>query len=70
MKSDSEAQLNRPPMLNRLIRPTRPAAATAVMWPGNISWLIAEAWPSTPMPAVVLQNSTIQISQNCGVLTA
>ena len=34
------------------MRPTRPAAATAVMWPGNISWLIAEACPRTPMPAV------------------
>jgi len=30
-------------MLNRLIRPTKPAAATGVIWPGNISWLIADA---------------------------
>ena len=57
-------------MLNRLIRPTKPAAATGVMWPGNISWLMAEAWPSTPMPAVTLRQSTHQISQNCGVFSA
>ena len=57
-------------MLNRLISPTNPAAATAVTRPGNISWLIAEAWPSTPMPAVTLRHSTHQISQNCGVFSA
>ena len=57
-------------MLNRLISPTNPAAAAAVMWPGNISWLIAEAWPSTPMPAVTFRHSTHQISQNCGVFSA
>ena len=57
-------------MLNRLIRPTKPAAATGVMWPGNISWLMAEAWPSTPMPAVTFRQSTHQISQNCGVFSA
>ena len=57
-------------MLKRLISPTKPAAATAVMCPGNISWLIAEAWPSTPMPAVTLRQSTHQISQNCGVFSA
>ena len=43
MKSEIEAQKKRPPMLNKLIRPTKPAAAIGVMWPGNISWLIAEA---------------------------
>ena len=57
-------------MLKRLSSPTKPAAATAVMRPGNISWLIAEAWPSTPMPAVTLRHSTHQISQNCGVFSA
>ena len=57
-------------MLNRLISPTKPAAAVTVTLPGNISWLIAEAWPSTPMPAVTFRHSTHQISQNCGVFSA
>ena len=57
-------------MLNRLIRPTKPAAATGVIWPGNISWLMAEAWPSTPMPAVTFKQRIHQISQNCGVFSA
>ena len=57
-------------MLNRLNRPTKPAAATADTLPGNISWIMAEACPSTPMPAVTLRQSTHQISQNCGVLIA
>ena len=57
-------------MLNRLIRPTKPAAAVTVTLPGNISWLIADAWPSTPMPAVTFRHSTHQISQNCGVFSA
>ena len=70
MRSDVEAQKKRPSMLNRLSSPTKPAAASAVTLPGNISWLIAEAWPSTPMPAVTLRQSTHQISQNCGVLIA
>ena len=57
-------------MLNRLSSPTKPPAAAAVTRPGNISWLIAEAWPSTPMPAVTFRHSTLQISQNCGVFSA
>ena len=57
-------------MLNRLSSPTKPAAATTDTLPGNISWVMAEAWPSTPMPAVTLRQSTHQISQNCGVLIA
>ena len=70
MRSDVEAQKNRPAMLNRLKSPTKPPAAAAVTRPGNISWLIAEAWPSTPMPAVTFMHSTIQIIQNCGVFNA
>ena len=57
-------------MLKMLSSPTKPPAAAAVTRPGNISWLIAEACPSTPMPAVTFMHSTIQISQNCGVFNA
>ena len=57
-------------MLNRLNSPTKPEAATAVIRPRNISWLIAEAWPSTPIPAVTLRHRIHQISQNCGVFSA
>ena len=57
MKSDIDAQKIRPPMLKMLMSPTKPAAATAVT--PNISWIISDAWPSTPMPAVTLRNSTI-----------
>ena len=57
-------------MLKMLSSPTKPPAAAAVTRPGNISWLIAEACPSTPMPAVTFMQSTIQISQNCGVFNA
>ncbi len=60
MMSEVEAQKNRPAMLNRLSNPTKPAAASALMRHGNISWLIAEAWPSTPIPAVTLRQSTHQ----------
>ncbi len=41
MKSDIEAQKMRPPMLKMLIKPTNPAAATAVT--PNISWIISDA---------------------------
>ncbi len=57
-------------MLNRLIKPTKPAAAAAVTRPGNISWIIGDAWPSTPMPAVTFMHSTTHSSQNCGVRQA
>ena len=70
MWSESDDQKKRPPMLNRLSRPTKPAAAPGVTRPGNISWIIGEAWPSTPMPAVTLRQSTPQSSQNCGVRDA
>jgi hypothetical protein len=56
--------------LSKLINPTNPAAAVAVMWPANISWLIADAWPITPIPAVTFRHSTYQISQNCCVFNA
>src|SRR5262245_30783901 len=68
--SDSEAQPNRPAMLKMLSRPTKPAAALGVIFPLNISWIIADAWPSTPIPAVTLKQRTTQSSQNCGVLIA
>ena len=70
MRSEVEAQKKRPAMLKMLSSPTKPPAAAAVTRPGNISWLIAEAWPSTPIPAVTFRHSTIQISQNCGVFSA
>src|SRR5512141_2447062 len=34
------------------------------------SWIIGAACSRMPMPAVTLQNSTTQSSQNCGVFTA
>ena len=37
MTSDSDDQKNRPTMLARLSSPTNPAAAPAVIAPGNIS---------------------------------
>jgi len=72
--------------LNRLIRPTSPAAAatmpafcsTVSSLPGaapislgpNTSCSIGEAIEITPMPAVTFRHSTAQISQNCGVFQA
>ncbi len=38
-----------------------------MIWPLNTSWIIADAWPSTPMPAVTLKHSTTHSSQNCCV---
>src|SRR6186713_1153961 len=70
IRSDNEAQMNRPPMLKRLSSPTKPAAAPALIVPLKTSWIIADAWPSTPIPAVTLKHSTTHKSQNCGVLTA
>ncbi|MCY1368674.1 hypothetical protein D9M69_556710 [compost metagenome] len=57
-------------MLNRLNRPTKPAAAMGVITSLNISWLRTDAWPSTPIPAVTLRQSTSHRSQNWGVLSA
>src|ERR1700679_645564 len=67
MGSEAEAHKNRPSMLNRLINPTKPAAAAADTRPLNISWIIGEAWLSTPMSAVTFMQSTTHNSQNCGV---
>ena len=57
-------------MFAMLSSPTKPPATTAVMRPGNKSWLIGDAWLSTPMPAVTLTSNMIQSSQNCGVFQA
>ena len=57
-----------PAILNSLSRPKEPAAAAAVTRPVNISWIIGDACPSTPMPAVTFMQSTPQSSPNCGVL--
>src|SRR5271155_3707779 len=82
--SDSEAQKMRPSALNKLIRPTRPAAEAAmaafcaavilamVSTPSslapNMSCSIGLAIEMTPIPAVTFRHNTPQISQNCGVL--
>src|SRR6516225_7232183 len=70
MRSERDDQQNRPTMLNRLSRPTNPDAASADTRPGNISWIIGDAWPSTPIPAVTFRQSTAHKSQNCGVRIA
>ena len=70
MASDKEDQENRPIMLNRLSKPTKPAAAAASTRPGNSSWIIGDAWLSTPMPAVTFKKRTAHSSQNCPVLIA
>ena len=57
-------------MLNRLNSPMKPAAADAVTRPLKISWIIGDAMPSTPMPAVTLRHKTPQSSQNCCVVHA
>ena len=61
-------------MLNSDRTPTKPAAAaaaTVVVSPSRKkSWIIGAACSRMPMPAVTLQNSTTQSSQNCGVLMA
>jgi hypothetical protein len=81
--SDSEAQKNRPPMLNSDSRPVKPAATAATAALGSataapppsrrlpkISCTIGLAMLSTPMPAETFSISASQISQNCGVLCA
>src|SRR4051812_8162167 len=67
--SDGEDQPNRPLMLHSDSRPTNPAAAAALTL-GKKSWIIGAACSRIPMPAVTLQNRTVQSSQNCGVLIA
>src|SRR3954452_15471720 len=69
IRSDVEDQTKRPLMLHSESRPTKPAAAealTASKW----SWIIGEACSRIPMPAVTLQHSTTQRSQNCVVRIA
>ena len=48
----------------------KPAAADAVTRPLKISWIIGDAMPSTPMPAVTFRHSTPHSSQNCFVVQA
>src|ERR1700728_2596193 len=76
----------RPPLLNRLISPTSPAAdaataafCAAVRSPAvvipircapNTSCSIGLAIEMTPMPAVTFMHSTPHNSQNCGVFHA
>ena len=43
---------------------------TSISRPPKISWIIGEAMPITPMPALTLRQSTTQSSQNCGVFQA
>ena len=56
-------------MLQSDSKPTKPAAAAAVTL-GKKSWIIGAACSRMPMPAVTLQNRTVQSSQNWGVLIA
>ena len=67
--------MNRPAMLNSESTPTKPAAADAATseLPSSCrkkSWIIGAACSRMPMPAVTLQNRTVQSSQNWGVLIA
>src|SRR5262245_20610118 len=57
-------------MLKRLRRPTNPAAADGDTVPLNTSWIIGEACPRTPMPAVTFRQRTAQSSANWGVRIA
>src|SRR5919107_3850440 len=73
--SDVADQANRPAMLPMESSPTKPAATAALTRepPSDFrkkSWIIGAACSRIPMPAVTLQNSTTQSSQNCGVLIA
>src|ERR1700691_3207623 len=81
--SDSEAQKMRPSALNRLIKPTRPAAAATIpafcagvsavvdvaptSLAPNMSCNIGLAIEITAMPAVTFVQRTPQINQNWGV---
>src|SRR5471032_1246213 len=61
IQSDADAHTKRPPMLKSESSPTKPAAAAAVIDVLKLSWIITDACPSTPIPAVTLRNSTSQI---------
>src|SRR5215211_92722 len=69
MTSDVEDHTKRPLMLHSESRPTKPAAAAALTLETK-SWIIGAACSRMPMPAVTLQNRTVQSIQNCGVLIA
>ena len=43
---------------------------TPISLPPKTSWIIGEAMPMTPMPALTLRQSTPQRHQNCGVFQA
>src|SRR6186997_773569 len=43
---------------------------TPTSLPPKISWIIGDAIPMTPIPALTLRQSTDQSSQNCGVFQA
>src|SRR6185312_5667424 len=68
--SDNDAHPNRPVMLARLSSATKPAAAAGRFPLKKISWIIGDAWPITPMPAVTFKHNTHHTSQNCGVRIA
>src|SRR5437899_2017300 len=70
MRSESDAQKMRPPILKRLSRLVKPAAADAVTRPLKISWIIGDAMASTAMPAVTFMQSTPHRNQNWGVVQA
>ena len=67
---------NRPAMLNSDSRPDEAArgrdgdAGASPAPSRKKSWIIGLACSRMPMPAVTLQNSTVQSSQNCGVRMA
>src|SRR5262245_42135924 len=70
MASEHDDHTKRPPMLKRLRRPTKPAAASADTRPGNISWIIGDACSKTPIPAVTFKSSTHHRNQNAEVRIA
>src|SRR3954453_8089855 len=75
IRSEVDDQTNRPPMLNNESTPTKPAAAATAtvdvpLSSRKKSWIIGLACSRMPMPAVTLQKSTTQSSQNDRVLIA
>ena len=43
---------------------------SSISRPPNTSWIIGDAIPITPIPALTLRQSTAHSSQNCGVFHA
>ena len=74
MWSEVDDHTKRPAMLQIDSSPTKPAAAAGSTEEPpperKKSWIIGAACSRMPMPAVTLQNRTVQSSQNCGVLIA